>query len=214
MPGSNPGTVPVAARPAGRPHCWDPQSRPLEQGCSSITSQPLGLAKPHFQILSPWAWVVSGWYWNQGLCCAWSSRPLTWRVSLWKSKEGSLEDRGRAVGSRRADCMSAKGQRRFPAAFSSWWNKCHKRAELRTRVVVVTGVQSAELGARPGRAWGPQAVGPGASHLARGAIGATCQGVMDFLVRPAGSLCPVRGHAFLWGPQPGSEMRCALLFVT
>lgn len=161
MPGGNPGTVPVAARPAGRPHCWDPQSRPLERGCSSITSRPLGLAKPHFQILSPWAWVVSGWYWNQGLCCAWSSRPLTWRVSLWKSKEGSLEDRGRAVGSRRADCMSAKGQRRFPAAFSSWWNKCHKRAELRTQVVVVTGVQSAELGARPGRAWGPQAAGPG-----------------------------------------------------
>lgn len=91
-----------------------------------------------------------------------------------------------------------------------------KRAELRTRVMVVTGVQCAKLGGRLWRAWGPQAawVPRGPPAWLAGAVGATCQGVMDFLVRPAGSLRTVREHAFLWGPQPISEIRCALLFVT
>lgn len=62
---------------------------------------------------------------------------------------------------------------------------------------------------------GPAGSGPwGPPAWLTGAVGATCQGVMDFLVRPAGSLCTVREHAFLRGPQPISEIRCALLFVT
>lgn len=65
-----------------------------------------------------------------------------------------------------------------------------------------------------GQAGWPAVEGVGPPAWLAGAVGATCQAVMDFLVRPAGSLRTVREHAFLWGPQPISEIRCALWFVT